>query len=86
MHHHHCLALPGMEAGYYEGLVSPRNLAFKELSQCGDTAKPCASKDSGNRPWSSFLEPGALHISTHTNQRHQLPIQMQPSEGTGLNL
>lgn len=62
-------------------LASPRNLAFKELSQCGDTAKPCASKDSGTQPWSSFLGLGALHLTSHTNHRHQLPMQMQPSEG-----
>jgi hypothetical protein len=61
VHHHHCPALPKMEAGYYEGLSSPRNLAFKELSQHRDTAEPCASKDSGTQPWSSFLELGALH-------------------------
>lgn len=44
------------------------------------------SKDSGTQPWSSFLEPGALHITVHSNQRHQMPKQMQLSEGTGLDL
>lgn len=40
------------------------------------------SKDSGTQPWSSFLELGALHLTAHTNQRHQLPMQTNPSEGT----
>lgn len=43
------------------------------------------SKDSGIQPRSSFLEVGALHLTAHIDQRHQLPMQMQPLEGTGLD-
>lgn len=67
VHHHHCLALPGMEAGYYEGLVSPRNLAFKALSQCGDTAKPCASLQGLWQPALELLPRtgGSPHLHPH---------------------
>lgn len=43
----------------------------------------CISLRTGTQPQSSFLELGALYITTHTNQRDQLPMQTQPWPRTG---